>query len=412
MNCVKLMFFFLVINICTVDAAVQVGVDCLFSPSYKELLQGKKIGLITNHTGIDSRGCSTIDLFKQYQKEYGYSLVALFAPEHGLRGDYHAEKSVADERDSDGIPVFSLHGVTRRPTSAMLKDISLLVFDIQDVGSRSYTYTSTLFYAMEEAAKAKIPVVVLDRPNPLGAIVDGPMLEEKWRSFVGYVNVPYCHGMTVGELAQFFNGEYQVGCQLTVIPMKEWKRWMVFKETGLTWIPTSPQIPDAETAFFYPTTGLLGELQIVNIGVGYTLPFRVVGAPWINAEKLAQYLNEQKNPGVHFHPFHYTPFFGRFAGQSCHGVLIVLKAPSLYLPVTTQYALLAALKALYPAQFQNGLEGENEKRLKMFHTVNGTKEVYRILKEEPYVFWKLRAIHQKERSEYLRKRELYLISQY
>lgn len=407
-------FIILIFYFChsTLYGSVQPGVENLFSLPHQSILRGKKIGLITNHTAVDSQGNSTIDLLKQNAQAYGYTIAAFFAPEHGLTGLHYAEKAVADEHDTDGIIIYSLHGSTRRPTPAMLKDVTLLIYDIQDIGSRSYTYISTLFYAMEEAAKAHIPFIVLDRPNPLGGLlVDGPMLEEEWRSFVGYLNVPYCHGLTVGELAHYFNGEYQVGCDLMVIPMQGWKRWMIFKDTGLAWTPTSPQVPDAQTAFYYPTTGLLGELQIVNIGVGYTLPFKVVGAPWINAQRFSQQLNAQSFPGVRFQPFHYTPFFGRFAGQACHGALIMVTDPYTYLPVTTQYLLMGILKTLYPSHFQKGLE-ESSQRQEMFNKVNGTAQVYRILKDEHYIVWKLRALHQKERAHYLRKRQPYLIADY
>lgn len=407
-------FFFILLILCKISlhGSVQLGIDNLFSPAHQNLLRGKKIGLITNHTGIDSQGCSTIDRFKQNAQALGYTLVALFAPEHGLTGIHYAGESVDDARDADGIPIYSLHGSTRRPTPTMLKNVNLLVYDIQDIGSRSYTYISTLCYAMEEAAKAHIPVVVLDRPNPIGGLlVDGPMLEEEYRSFVGYINVPYCHGLTIGELAYYFNGEYRIGCDLTIIPMQGWQRRMTFQDTGLTWIPTSPQLPEAQTAFYYPTTGLLGELQFVNIGVGYTIPFKVVGAPWINAQRFAEQLNAQNFPGVRFHPFHYSPFFGRFVGQACHGVLILITDPQTYLPVTTQYLIMGMLKTLYPSHFQKGLE-ESNSRHEMFNKVNGTAEVYRILKEEPYVIWKLRGLHQKERDHYLRKRQSYLIATY
>lgn len=394
------------------EGSVQLGVDCLFSNPYQSILCGKQIGLVTNHTGINSEGHSTVDLFKKNAHIYGYSLKAIFAPEHGLTGLQYAAEYVKHEQDLDGVPIYSLHGAQRRPSTEMLKEISLLIYDIQDIGSRSYTYSSTLYYLMEEAAKAHIPVVVLDRPNPLGGLlVDGPMLEEKWRSFVGYINVPYCHGLTIGELARFFNGEYQVGCELSVIPMQGWKRHMTFEETGLMWIPTSPQVPESRTAFYYPTTGLLGELSLINIGIGYTLPFKVVGAPWIDAKQYAQQLNAQKLPGVHFSPFHYKPFFGRFAGQACHGVFITITNPRTYLPVTTQYLLIGILKNLYPAAFQKALE-ESIAHQEMFNKVNGTAEVYRILKEEKYLIWKLRALHQKEKTDYLAKRRLYLIPDY
>jgi len=266
--------------------------------------------------------------------------------------------------------------------------------------------------AMEEAAKRSIPVIVLDRPNPInGLTIDGPMMEEKWRSFVGYINVPYCHGMTIGELAYFFNAEYKVGCKLTVIPMKGWKRSMSFADTGLTWMPTSPHIPEAETAFYYPTTGLLGELQMVSTGIGYTLPFKVIGAPWIDASLFAAKLNEQKYPGVYFLPFHYRPFFGRFELQNCQGVLIVVTDPKIYLPVTTQYLLIGILKSLYPQQFAKALK-DSASRQEMFNKVNGTAEVYRIIKEEKYAAWQLRELHQSERIAFRLKRQKYLISTY
>jgi len=410
----SLFFFLFLFCYCPswVNGHVQVGVERLFSPPYDSLLRGKQIGLITNHTAIDSKGNSTVDLFKHHAGGLNYSIIALFAPEHGLRGTQHAGERVIDERDSEGVPIYSLHGVTRRPTAAMLKGITLLVYDIQDLGSRSYTYTTTLFYAMEEAAKERIPLLVLDRPNPLGGLlVDGPLLEEEYRSFLGYINVPYCHGLTTGELARYFNGEYNVGCDLTIIPMQGWKREMTFKETGLTWIPTSPQVPEAHTAFYYPTTGLLGELQLINIGIGYTLPFKVVGAPWIDAQRYAQHLNAQHLPGVRFHPFHYRPFFGRFAHQACHGVLIVITDPQVYLPVTAQFLLIGVLKALYPSHFQAALE-ESKQRQEIFNKVVGTAEVYRLLKEEQYIVWKLWAIHQQERLRYLCKRKSYLIADY
>lgn len=393
-------------------AQVQVGIDCLFSKTYEELLRGKKIGLVTNHTAINCQRQSSIDVFKNNSQAYRYTLHALFAPEHGLNGAQYAEEKVQNGRDIDGLPIYSLHGTTRRPTQEMLKDLTLIVYDIQDIGSRSYTYISTLFYIMEEAAKLGIPVIVLDRPNPLnGLTVDGPILEEKWKSFVGYVNVPYCHGLTIGELAQYFNGENKVSCNLTVIPMKGWNRSMTFADTGLVWIPTSPNIPEAETVFFYPTTGLLGELQMVNIGIGYTMPFKLVGAPWINAQEFAKQLNGQKFPGVYFHPFYYRPFFGRFAHEDCEGVLIMVMDHRSYLPVSTQYLILGTLKSLYPVDFQRALLASS-KREEMFNKVNGTAEVYRIIKEEKYVTWKLRDLHKKERAAFMQKRKSYLLQAY
>ena len=279
--------------------AVDLGIDTLLSGGYDKELKGKRVGLVSNHTGVDKNLLPTMEVLQKN----GVKLVALFSPEHGWKGNYYAFEKTSDGKEAH-LPLYSLHGKTRRPNDQMLKGIDLLIYDIQDIGVRSYTYATTLFYVMEEAAKRKIPVMVLDRPNPInGLIVDGGMLEEKWRSFIGYVNVPYCHGMTIGELATFFNGEYKIGCNLKVIPMKGWKRTMTFKETGLAWVPTSPHIPEADTPLFYASTGILGELNMVNIGVGYTLPFKVVGAPWIDAEAFAEKLNSQHLRGVHFFPF-------------------------------------------------------------------------------------------------------------
>jgi uncharacterized protein YbbC (DUF1343 family) len=408
------LFFFLFTCICTFchGDSVTVGADMLFTKKYAKILEGKRVGLITNHTAVDREMNSTIDLLKKHAKDGGYKLTALFAPEHGITGSIHADDHVADEVDPDGIPIYSLHGDTKRPTKDMLKKIDVLIYDIQDIGSRSYTYNTTLFYAMEEAAKAGVEVVVLDRPNPIsGKTIDGPMLEEKWRSIVGYINVPYCHGMTVGELALYFNSEYNVGCKLRVIPMKGWQRDMTFHDTGLTWIPTSPHIPEASTPWYYPTTGILGELQIVNIGVGYTLPFKVVGAPWIDADKFADTLNAQHFPGVTFQPFHYRPFYGKYSKTECHGVLIVITNNDTYLPVTTQYLIIGILKSLYPTQFKEAIDAAISRK-SMFCKVNGTEEVFNIITNSSFVVWKLKDLHKAERQKFTEKRKKYLISDY
>lgn len=389
---------------------IFVGLDIIAEGPLLAQLTGKRIGLITNHTAISHEKESSIDLLKRLAKTNRFTLSALFAPEHGLYGAFHAEESISDSNGT--IPVFSLFGKTKRPTEAMLKGLDLLIYDIQDIGSRSYTYISTLFYIMEEAAKQNIPVIVLDRPNPInGIVVDGPMLEAKWRSIVGYINVPYCHGMTIGELALFFNGEYKVGCQLTVIPMRHWKREMSFQDTGLLWIPTSPQIPESTTPLYYPITGTLGELSIVNIGIGYTLPFKIVGAPWIDANQFASALNSQKFPGIYFEPFHFKPFYGKFAKEECHGVLIAITNSLCYKPLATQYLIIGVLKALYPKKFKEAM-ALSQGRKEMFCKVSGTEEIYRIINEEKNIVWKLRAFQEKERTAFLAIRKRYLIADY
>ena len=390
---------------------VMNGLDVLLNEDFSHLLAGKRVGVITNQTAITSNLIPIQQCLKAHSKENGYTIAAYFAPEHGLAGNIYAEE-VVDTQNIDGVPIYSLYGKTRRPTADMLKKIDVLIYDIQDIGSRSYTYVTTLFYAMEEAAKHGIPVIVLDRPNPInGLTVDGPMMEEKWRSMVGYINVPYCHGMTVGELSRYFNDEYKINCRLTVIPMRGWKRYMSFQDTGLSWIPSSPNIPEASTALYYPATGLVGELQIVSIGIGYTMPFKVIGAPWIDAEKFAKKLNDQKFPGVHFMPFYFRPFYGRFAQEDCQGAQIIVKDIKTYKPVSTQYLILGILKHMYPEKMNEGLK-ESKSRKEMFCKVNGTEEIYQILTGKENIVWKLRAVHQKEREAFAQKRLKYLFTAY
>lgn len=405
--------FLLIFCIATfLHGEVTVGVDVLFSSDYSKSLSGKRVGLLTNHTAVNRELKTTLKLLKENTAKYNYRLTALFAPEHGITGSNHSEKHIQDSVDTSGIPIYSLHGTVKKPTKSMLKQIDILIYDIQDVGSRSYTYNTTLFYAMEEAAKHGVEVMVLDRPNPINGItVDGPMMEDEWRSFVGYINVPYCHGMTVGELAKFFNSEYKIDCKLTVVPMKGWNRSMSFKDTGLTWIPTSPQIPESTTPWYYPTTGILGELQIVNIGVGYTLPFKVVGAPWIDADQFSRTLNSQNYPGVTFQPFHYTPYFGRFAKQECHGIFIVINNPQTFKPVSTQYLIIGMLKHMYPDKFKEAITAASQRK-EMFCKVNGTEEVYNHIIKSKAIAPKLRDIHKNERQAFLVLRKKYLLPDY
>ena len=295
----------------------------------------------------------------------------------------------------------------------MLKDLDLLVYDIQDIGVRAYTYATTLFYVMEEAAKKQIEVIVLDRPNPIGGhLVDGPMLENEWRSFIGYINVPYCHGMTIGELAHFFNEEYGLKCNLKVIPMKGWKRSMRFKDTMLSWIPPSPHIPEPDTPFFSASTGILGEIELVNIGIGYTLPFKLVGASWIDADEFALQLNKLKLSGVNFTPFHYRPFYGSYKGTDCHGVLIVITDPSLYKPLSVQFAVLGMLKSLYPQQFDKKISALNASKKRLFNLAIGTDRVMNLIEKEKYVTWKLLEFDKDKREEFLKTRQKYLRKEY
>ncbi len=394
------------------EVKVQTGLDRIFQEPFCKMLKGKKIGLITNQTAIDKNFESSVTLFCKHQDEFDFELSALFAPEHGLTGAQYASQHIYNSKTKDGIPIYSLHGTTRRPTKEMLKNVTLLVFDIQDIGSRSYTYASTLCYAMEEAAKYKIPMIVLDRPNPInGLIVDGPFLEESFRSFVGYIDIPYCHGFTIGELAKYFNSEYKVGATLQVIPMLGWKREMSFEDTGLPWIPTSPNVPEATTCLYYPMTGPLGEFSLVSIGIGYTLPFKVIGAPWINADAFVQALSHYKLTGISFIPIHFRPFMGSFSQTECHGAYLLVNDPKQFSPIKVQFAILAALKRLYPEKLKSGLQVIRDKS-HIFHKIFGSYRMYEILQKEPYPFTALVELDQKKRLKFLSTREKYLTLEY
>ena len=391
-----------------IASKVELGVDRFFKDGYVSLLTGKRVGLLTNPSGVTSTLQTTLDLF--FEKEKGFRITALFAPEHGLDGRSYAAEEIEHRFYKEKTPIYSLHGKTRRPTPEMLQKVDVIVFDIQDIGVRSYTFATTLFYLMEEAAKAKVTIIVLDRPNPLGGLlVDGPMLDPKFRSFLGYINIPYCHGFTIGELARYFNDEYKVNCNLEIVPMRGWKREMSFADTGLFWIPTSPQIPERETPFFYATTGMIGELGLLNIGIGYTLPFKLIGAPWIDAERFSKALNEQKLEGVFFTPIHYRPFFGSLRGIDCQGVQIHITDTSTYRPLKVQSFLLGILKSLYPEKIEKLLHQTKEENRSLFYKVSGSDHIFKLLLQEKFVSWKLLNYQKEERETFQRKRERYLL---
>lgn len=406
----NLFFLFLLLWTATLKAAsVQLGIDVLLADPQLNKLKNKQIGIVTNQTGVNAGLQTTYHLLLERAKDY--KIKALFAPEHGFYGREYASDEVDHDLTKEGIPIYSLHGETRRPTEAMLKGLNLIIYDIQDIGSRSYTFISTLFYVMEEAAKRKIPVMVLDRPNPINGIVcDGPMLDDGLRSIVGYINVPYCHGMTIGELARYFNEENKIGCELEVIPMKGWVRSMTFHDTGLSWIPTSPHIPEPDTPLYYPMTGILGEIGMVNIGVGYTLPFKLIGAPWINAFQLSQTLNQCGLQGVSFSPFFYRPFYGKYKGEDCQGALISVTNPLRYKPLSVQFAIIDTLKKQYPKQFQEAVKASSSKEI--FGKVIGSKKAWGLLTEKRGIAGELRLMHDAERRQFFERRLKYLTPQY
>ncbi len=388
---------------------VTLGVDCFFHDGHAHLLKGKKVALVTNHTAIDRQMQLTAERFL----DAPFILAAIWTPEHGFTGSAYANENVKNSQFKNKIPIVSLHGDIRRPKKEMFQGIDVIIYDIQDIGLRSYTYASTLYYVMEAASAQNVPVIVLDRPNPLGGkLVDGPMLDPKMRSFIGHLNVPYCHGMTIGELATFYNKEYMIKCDLKVVTMQGWRRSMRFVDTHLSWIPTSPNMPESTTPLFCATTGVLGELGIVNIGIGYTLPFKIVGAPWIEAEKFAKTLTEQKLAGVRFIPFYFRPFYGLYKAEDCQGVLIDIIDLDTFEPLKTQYMIIGMLKTLYPKIFDQKLSALPSLRKELFCKVNGNTEILELLQKERFPAWKCMNFDEQKRKEFETKRKQYLFKSY
>ncbi len=329
------------------SAKVLTGIDVLERDNFKPLA-GMRIGLITNHTGRNREGRQTIDVLN---KAPGVKLVALFSPEHGIRG--LVDDKVSDSKDdATGLPVYSLYGESRRPKPEQLKDLDALVYDIQDVGARFYTYISTLGYVMEEAAKVKLPVFVLDRPNPIGGLdVEGPIADNDKLSFTSYHTIPTRHGLTIGELAQLFNRQRNIGADVRVIKMDGWRRSMWFDETNLTWVNPSPNMRSLTEATLYPGVGLL-ETTNVSVGRGTDTPFEVVGAPWIQGDQLADYLNQRSIPGVRFVPLRFTPNASVFKDQQCGGVNIIVTDRVAFRALLTGIEMALALRKLYPNDWQ------------------------------------------------------------
>ena len=306
-KCCLLAILFLA-ALATAQGAVDLGIDVLEKSDYA-MLRGKRVGLITNQTGINSQGTPTRALLFKH-----CNLVALYTPEHGLDGTEKAGRYVKSRRDRlTGVMAYSLYGPTRRPTPDMLRGIDVLVFDIQDIGCRSYTYISTMGRCMEAAGENGILFVVLDRPNPLGGLrVEGPSVEPRWISFVSPFPIPYVHGMTVGELAKMANarGWNSGRCDLTVVPMRGWSRDMTWQGTGLRWVPSSPNIPRGTSPLYYVATGLVGELSGPGTGVGSLKPFESIAAKWLNAANFTRYFNSLNLLGVAFEPFRSGQFEG------------------------------------------------------------------------------------------------------
>jgi uncharacterized protein YbbC (DUF1343 family) len=327
-------------------ARVQTGLDVLEAQKFAPL-RGKHVGLITNHTGLDSQGRSIVDVLSHAP---GVELIALFSPEHGLAGR-NDEKIASSKDPATDLRVHSLYGETLRPTDEMLEGIDALVFDVQDAGVRFYTYTTTMAYCMEAAAKRHIAFFVLDRPNPLGGqIVEGPMLDADKTSFVGYFPLPVRYGLTIGELAQLFNSENHIGADLHVIAMRNWHRNYFFESTGIKWIPPSPNLRTTKGSILYPGIEILQNAG-VSVGRGTQTPFEEFGAPWLSGDEVAAALNERHLPGVHFAAQPFIPIAGLYSGQRCGGVAIRVTDRFTARSMRTGLEIAAILQKLYPKQF-------------------------------------------------------------
>ena len=350
---------------------VMPGIEVLRQNGFEQL-KGERVGLITNPTGVDSQLKSTVDILHEAPE---VNLVTLFAPEHGVRGDQVAGASFAATTDAvTGLKVFSLYGATRKPTPEMLRNVDALVYDIQDIGCRSYTFISTMGLAMEQCAALGKEFMVLDRPNPLGGYkVEGTPVTEK-QSFVNQFPIPYLYGLTPGELARMLVDEGMIKTErplkLTIIPMKGWKRTMLYSDTGLPWVLPSPHIPTAVTSMFYPATGILGELDWASIGVGYTIPFRCVSAPWVNSVKLANRLNGLKLPGLLFRPVNFKAFYAFGKGLYLGGVECFITDFEASPVTLVQFYVMQEMASLWP---DHKPQAASASKLQMFDKVTSRK---------------------------------------
>lgn len=325
---------------------MQVGIDVLESEKFAAL-RGKHVGLITNHTGLDAQGRSTVDLLLRAP---GVQLVALFSPEHGLAG--RNDERVSSTKDAaTGLPIYSLYAETLRPTDAMLQGIDTLIFDVQDAGVRFYTYLTTMGYCMEEAAKRNIAFYVLDRPNPLGGeIVEGPVLDADKTSFTAYFPLPVRYALTIGEIAKFFNAENHINCDLHVVEMKNWHRNYFYESTGIRWLPPSPNLRTLNGSILYPGLEILQNAG-VSVGRGTETPFEEFGAPWINGDEVAAALNAQHLPGLRFTGQPFIPVVGLYSGQRCGGVAIRVGDKQAVRSMRMGIEIATILKKLYPDNF-------------------------------------------------------------
>ncbi|NLK63368.1 MAG: DUF1343 domain-containing protein [Fusobacteria bacterium] len=384
---------------------VILGIDLFLIEGYKKYI-GKNIGLITNQTGITSKLTANID---EMYKHNEINLVALYCPEHGIRGASRASETIKNEIDSrTNLPIISLYGKYKKPTEEMLKEIDVLIYDIQDIGVRTYTYIYTMAYAMEASKEFNKEFLVLDRPIAMyGNLVDGNILEEEFSSFIGLYPIPYIYGMTVGELAVYLNTEFNINANLSVIKMENYNHEMDFSNTNALWIPTSPHIPTEDTSYYYATTGSIGELGTISNGVGYTMPFKLIGQEWIDSHKLETNLNKLNLEGVKFREFHYKPFYTSLKDKIVNGVQVMITDKKRFKPFITQLHILYELNKLEnnPGFLDKQLKKNN---LNMFDKSFGTDKIRKAILDGKTVDEIVKS-YEKDLEDFKKKREKYLL---
>lgn len=389
-----------------VPGPVRTGVDRL-AVALPPALQGRRVGLVTNHTGLDAEGRSTIDVMAADRR---FTLVALYGPEHGIRGTAAPGEKVDSSRDlSTGLPIHSLYGATRKPTPAMLEGVEALVFDIQDVGARPYTYVYTMALAMQAAREKGIPFVVLDRPDPIGGtIVEGNLLDTAYASFVGMYPIPVRHGMTVGELARLFNEEFGIGAELTVVPMEGWKRGMWYDQTSLRWTPPSPNLPTLASAVSYPGTVFFEGINLSE-GRGTDHPFEQTGAPWLRADRVVAEMDALGLPGVRFEAVTITASQSaqKFPGQTFPGVRLVVTDRDAYRPVSAALRLIDAIRRLHPGDFRFTGNSPASPDIYWIDRLAGTAELRRAM--ERGALDELLADWERQSASFTRARERFLL---
>jgi uncharacterized protein YbbC (DUF1343 family) len=376
------------------EKELKLGIEVLEHTNFK-LLQDKRVGLVTNPTGVDSKLNSTVDILF---KNPGVNLVALFGPEHGVRGNFSAGDHVGNQTDPQtGIPVFSLYGKDKKPNKEAMEMVDVIVYDIQDIGVRSYTYISTMGLVMEAAADFDKEVVILDRPNPLGGNrVEGPLVEEGYFSFVSQFKIPYVYGLTCGELALMMNEEGLLNeakkCKLQVVKMEGWRRDMTYDKTRLLWVPTSPHIPQYETSFYYAATGIIGEIDPNLIGIGYTLPFQTLATENINANQLTNAMNALNMEGVIFRPIYFKPYYQNKKGEELQGVQIHITDYQKVNLTEIQFYFLQEAHKIDPTF---DIFEDKENRYRMFDFGCGSDKVRTSMMED-YNFEKLKPFWRKD----------------